>query len=168
MPTPPTYTNAFAVIGSATEIPLISGGRPSWGYFRSPVTFYYGGTTDRYNNPSGTSSDYDVPGMTLASSTTGVNLFSSWQPFQLQALYNPSGDGGFTFGPYVFGAPDNFDFCSVSEDDFNAGVVGGTVTAFDTPSGSSVNFTITAESGNWNGVAQYPGAGDSVLAIVLP
>jgi len=165
MPTPPVYTNAFRVVGSAAETPLISGGQPSWGYFRSPVTFT---PAYRYNEPAGTSSDYALAGVTLATSATGANLFRCWQPFNLQAQFNLSGDGGFTFGPWAFGDPDNFDYAQVDLDDFNLGVVGGIVTAFDTPSGSFVNFAITAESGNYNGVAQYPGADPNVTSIVLP
>ena len=165
MPTPPVYTNAFRVVGSGAETPLISGGQPSWGYFRSPVTFT---GQYRYNNPPGTSSDYALAGVLLATSTNGENMFRCWQPFNLQAQFNLSGDGGFTFGPRSFGNPDNFDYAAVDQDDFNFGVVGGSVTAYDTLSSSYVTFTIVAESGNYNGVAQYPGADSLTTAIVLP
>ena len=166
MPTPPVYTNAFRVVGSGAETPLISGGQPSWGYFRSPVTFT---GSYRYNPPAGTSSDYDLAGVTLATSTNGENMFRCWQPFHLQAQFNLQLiDGGFTFGPYSFGDPDNYDYTSVDQDDFNFGVVGGSVTAYDTPSSSYVTFTIVAESGNYNGVAHYPVADSLTTAIVLP
>jgi hypothetical protein len=157
MPTPPTYTNAFRVVGSAAEL---FSGQPSWGFFRSPVI----GVSTTVNSAANTSSwDYD----TVAYAQIDIvvnNLFRTWSPFQLQAVFD--GSGGFTIQPWESGDPPNYDFPLVDENDFNGGIVAGTVTA-STGSGSGT-FTILAESGNHNGVAQATAFSAPITAIVLP
>jgi hypothetical protein len=165
MPTPPTYTSAFKVIGSAAEV---SGGNPSWGFYRSPVIGVY--TGNRVDRASGTSSyDYDPAAY---ASITAVNptLFRTIAPFQLQAEFNPSGDGGFTIGPWNLSMSDNYDYPNVDEVEFTNGIVGGTIEAYDAGAGVVTTFTIAAESGDHNGVAQYPSPPlvDPISAITLP
>ena len=165
MPTPPTYTSAFDIIGSAAEV---SGGYPSWGFYRSPVIGVY--TGNRVDYPSGTSSyDYDpvaYPTITVVNET----MFRTLAPFQLQAEFNPSGDGGFTIGPWDFSASDNFDYPNVDEVEFTDGIVGGIIEAYDAGAGIAATFTIDAEAGNHNGVAQYPSPAliAPISAITLP
>jgi hypothetical protein len=163
MPTPPTYTSAFDIIGSAAEV---SGGYPSWGFYRSPLI----GASGRVNYASGTSSyDYDpvaYPSITVVND----NLFRTLSPFQLQADFNPSGDGGFTIGPWDLYNSDNYDYPRVDENEFTDGIVGGTIEAYDAVAGSTATFTIDAETGNHNGVAQYPSPVliNPITAITLP
>jgi len=150
MPTPPTYTNAFRVIGSAVD----SGtGQPSWGYFRSaPIGAGYA-----VDYAAGTSSydyvDTAYAGITAITST----LYRTWFPFQLQVVFNNPFGGlpsGVVVRGYVLGDPDDYDYPYVAEEDFAGGMVGATVTAYDISIPGPATFTLAAEAGNHNGVAQ--------------
>ena len=162
MPTPPTYTNAFRVVGSAAEVAPISGGEPSWGYFRSaPIGAY-----NAVDYASGTSSydyiDTIYPGITAMTDT----LYRTWSPFQLQFLFNdPFGSNptGFVVRGWIFGDPDDYDRPFVDEVDFSDGVVGATATT------ASGTFVVDIESGNHNGVPQDTlTLSGPVTAITLP
>lgn len=157
MPTPPTYTNAFRVVGSAAELPS---GQPSWGFFRSPLI----AVASTVNSAASTSSwDYDSVAYPQIDYVVN-NLFRTWFPFQLQAVFDSS--GGFTIQPWQLGDPPNYDYPLVDENDFNYGIVAGTVTAGT--GGGSGTFTILAESGNHNGVAQATSFYQPITAITLP
>jgi hypothetical protein len=161
MPTPPTYTNAFRVIGSLVD----SGtGQPSWGYFRSaPI-----GVTSQVDYAAGTSSyDYDATAYPAITAST-QSLYRTLFPFQLQAIFNPIGDGGFVFRGYDFTDPNDFDYPFVAEEDFGQGVVGATINAYDLSVPGASTFTVVAEAGNRNGVAQATTFGTPITAITLP
>ena len=167
MPTPPTYTSAFRVVGSAAEIAPVSGGQGSWGYFRSAVV---GPATFAVNYAAATASyDYTVAAYPAIGATTDT-LFRTWFPFQLQLVFNSGSNfSHLVVRGYEFGDPDDFDRPFVAEEDFAAGVVGAIVTAYDTSTSSPANFTLALESGNHNGIAQntvtFIGP---ITAIVLP
>ena len=164
MPTPPTYTNAFKVVGSLVDLPAVSGGQPSWGYFRSaPI-----GVTAQVDYTAGTSSyDYDATAYANITAST-QSLYRTWFPFQLQAIFNPIGDGGFVFRGYDFTDPNDFDYPFVAEEDFAGGVVGATVAAYDLSIPGASTFTVVAEAGNRNGVAQATTFTTPITAITLP
>jgi hypothetical protein len=165
MPTPPVYTNAFEVIGSLAETAL---GEPSWGYYRSAVI----GVNFAVNRMSATSSyDYTIAAYATITATTDT-LFRSWFPFQLQLVFNQSfspNPSHFVVRDWVLGDPDDDDRPFVAEEDFQYGVVGATVTAYDLSTSSPANFFIALEAGNHNGIAQdtvsFQGP---ITAIVLP
>ena len=148
MPTPPTYTKAFRVVGSAAEIASVSGGQPSWGFFRSaPI-----GVSEAVLPASGTSSyDYTDTAYGLITAMTNT-LYRTWFPFQLQFVFN-SGSGflpsGVVVRGWVLGNPDDYDYPYVAKEDFSGGCVGATVTAF-----GGGTFILADEAGNHNGVAQ--------------
>ena len=152
MPTPPTYTNAFRVIGS--NVDSVALGEPSWGYFRSaPI-----GVTYAVDYAAGTSS-YDYVDTAYATITAMTStLYRTWFPFQLQVVFNNPTGGGLTTGVvvrgWVFGDPDDYDRPYVAEEDFAGGMVGATVTAYDLAIPGYVTFTLATEAGNHNGVAQ--------------
>jgi hypothetical protein len=162
MPTPPVYTSDFEVIGGLAE--AVTNGASSWGYFRSaPI-----GVTSQVNYAAGTSSyDYDATAYANISATT-QKLYRTWFPFQLQAIFNPIGDGGFVFRGYDFTDPNDYDYPFVAEEDFAGGVVGATVAAYDFVSSVPGTFTVVAEAGNRNGVAQATTFGTPITAITLP
>ena len=148
MPTPPTYTNAFRVVGSAAEIAPVSGGQPSWGFFRSaPIGVY-----SQVNYATGTSSYDYIYTAYAGSSAMTTTLYRTWYPFELQFVFNSS-SGFLPSGVVVRGwqssNPDDADYPNVAEEDFTGGCVGATVTAL-----GGATFTLTAEAGNHNGVAQ--------------
>jgi hypothetical protein len=163
MPTPPTYTNAFRVVGSLVN----SGtGQPSWGYFRSAVV------ASAVDYAAGTSS-YDYTATAYPSITASTdNLLRTWFPFQLGLVFNQSFSGNpthFVVRGYQPGDPDDYDYPYVAEEDFSLGVVGATVTAYNPAVPGYATFTIIDEAGNHNGVAQdtisFQGP---ITAIVLP
>ena len=160
MPTPPTYTSAFRVVGGLAE--GVTLGQPSWGYFRSaPI-----GVSSQVNYASGTSS-YDYVDTAYAGiSAMTSTLYRTWFPFTLQAMFNGSASGDFVVRDWIFGDPPDQDTPFVAEEDFAGGVVGATVTAFD-GSGYST-FTITSESGNHNFVPQSTVHSSPITAITLP
>ena len=162
MPTPPTYTNAFRVIGS--NVDSVALGEPSWGYFRSaPI-----GVTAQVDYAAGTSSyDYDATAYANITAST-QKLYRTWFPFQLQAIFNPIGDGGFVFRGYDFSDPNDFDYPFVAEEDFGQGVVGATIDAYDFSIPGASTFTVVAEAGNRNGVAQATTFTTPITAITLP
>lgn len=151
MPTPPTYTSAFRVVGGLAE--SVTLGQPSWGYFRSaPIGAFYA-----VDYAAGTSSydyvDTAYAGITAMTST----LYRTWFPFQLQVVFNNSFGSlpsGVVVRGWVFGDPDDYDYPYVAEEDFDGGVVGATVTAYDDAISDYATFTLATEAGNHNGVAQ--------------
>jgi len=159
MPTPPTYTNAFRIVGSAAELPT---GQASWGYFRSPII----AVASTVNSAANTSSwDYNSVAYPQIDYVVN-NLFRTWAPFQLQAVFD--GSGGFTIQPWQLGDPPNYDYPLVDENDFNYGIVAATVYAYDLSVPGPATFTVLAESGNHNGVAQATTFTTPITAIVLP
>lgn len=162
MPTPPTYTSAFRQMGPPSD-----GGYGSWGFYRSaPI-----GVSSQVDPAPDTSSfDYDsaaYPGITATTQT----LYRTWAPFQLQAIFNnPFGinPGGFVFRPWLSFDPDDYDYPLVAEEDFAGGVVGATVTAYDLSIPGPATFTVVAEAGNHNGVAQATTFAVPITAITLP
>lgn len=167
MPTPPTYTNAFRVVGSAAEIAPVSGGQPSWGYFRSAVFAPSAYAVDHVASTS--SYDYTNAAYPAIAVTTNT-LFRTWFPFQLQLLFNQTANPShFVVRGYISGDPDDEDHPYVAEEDFAYGVVGATVTAYDTSTSSPANFFIALEAGNNNGIAQDTVSFSPLItAIVLP
>jgi hypothetical protein len=165
MPTPPTYTSAFRVVGGLAE--AVTNGQGSWGRFRSAVV---GPGTYAINYAAATSSyDYTVAAYPNIGATTDT-LFRTWFPFQLQLVFNSgSNPSHLVVRGYEFGDPDDYDSPFVAEEDFAAGVVGAIVTAYDTSTSSPANFTLALESGNRNFIAQdtvtFIGP---ITAIILP
>jgi len=167
MPTPPTYTSAFRVVGGLAE--AVSQGQPSWGYFRSAV---FGASGGGVNFAAATSSyDYTTaayPGIEAPTTT----LFRTWFPFQLQLIFNSAlspTPNNFVVRGYEFGDPDDYDRPFVAEEDFAGGVVGAIVTAYDLSIPGPANFIIALESGNHNGIAQNTVSFQGpITAIVLP
>ena len=146
MPTPPTYTSAFRVVGGLAE--GVTLGQPSWGYFRSaPI-----GASSQVNYAAGTYS-YDYVDTAYAGiSAMTSTLYRTWYPFELQFVFNnPSGSlpSGVVVRGWVSGDPDDYDYPYVAEEDFGGGCVGATVTV-----SGGATFTLADEAGNHNGVAQ--------------
>ena len=149
MPTPPTYTNAFKIIGSLAE----GGSEPSWGYYRSAPIAVFAYAVDYVGGGSYDYVDTVYPGISAMTST----LYRSLYPFQLQFIFNnPFGSNpqGIVVRGFVPFDPDNSDGPNVAEEDFAGGVVGATVDAFDILTSSPGTFTLDIEAGNWNGIAQ--------------
>lgn len=162
MPTPPTYTNAFAIIGTIGR-PLDFDFAYTWGQNRTPLVCY----GEAYDAPNYNSFAHAFNFLIV----TGV-------PYIGSNLYNGKPGGGSCTIYYDASVPNNFflfgnadkvndpptyvyDLAGIDMDQVNASLVGATAT---TTSGS---FTVTSEAINFNGVAQSIGGtiGDDILSI---
>ena len=164
MPTPPTYTNAFAIIGTIGR-PLDFDLAYTWGQNRTPLICY--------------GAAYDAPNYnSFAHSFNYVTLPLAGIPYIGLNLYNGKPGGGsctiyidsFTGDNFfLFGSADKdnypptyvYDLAGIDMDQVDASLVGATVT---TTAGS---YTVTSEAINFNGVAQSIGGtiGDDILSI---
>ncbi len=165
MPTPPVYSSAFRVVGGLAE--AVSQGQPSWGFFRSAVFGSNGYSVSRAANTY--SYDYTTAAYPDIVAPTDT-LFRTWFPVALQVIFNSgSNPSHLVVRNYIFGDPDDNDTPFVAQDEFAAGIVGATVTAYDSTTSSQGNFLLVLESGNHNFIAQDTvNFGIPITAIVLP
>lgn len=161
MPTPPTYTNAFAIIGTIGK-PLDFDFAYTWGQNRTPLICF----GVNYNAPN-----YSAPHAFNFVVLTGI-------PYVGTNLYNGKPGGGsctiysdsFTGDNYfLFGDADKttippayvYDLAGIDMDQVDASLVGATVTI------TGGSYTVTTEAINNNGVAQNIGGsyGDDIVSI---
>lgn len=150
MPTPPTYTESFERIGSAS---LLS----TWGLFRSAVISITGAVYDDTVQPYGPlipasrvilphihSAEYITPGTYpyLMGSVDGTTLFKSYLPNTAQGSISTGNYYGFSFPAFTFdGGAFNLGV-GIDEDQWNNALVGGSVT------GTGGSFFMTAAAMN--------------------
>jgi len=166
MPTPPTYTNAFAIIGTIGK-PLDLDFAYTWGQNRTPL-ICYGATY-----PPGSYNSYPhsfvfqvITGTPPPIPYVGDNLYNGKPGGGQCTIYSDSftGDNYFLFGDadkstspptYVY------DFAGIDMDQVDASLVGATVTT------TAGGYTVTTEAINNNGVAQTIGGsfGDDIVSI---
>ena len=147
MPTPPTYTEAFQRIGSAS---LLS----TWGLFRTAVTSVQGATYDDTTQPYGPlipasyvtlpyihSAEYITPGSYpyLMGTVDETTLFKSYLPNTAQGSIATGSYYGFSFPAFTIAGSYNLGV-GIDEDQWNNALVGGSVAA----TGGSVFITADA------------------------
>lgn len=150
MPTPPTYTNAFAVIGTPGK-PLDGDYAYTWGQNRTPLICY--SAASAAPNYAGNTHSYVYALVTGGIPYVGENLYNGKPGGGLCTIWYI---GSVSDNQFLFGSIDKlndpptyvYDQAGIDMDQVEASLIGATVTK----TGST--FVVTDEAVNFNHVAQ--------------